>query len=182
MNMLLTILLNAHGGGDDTFALITPNPGMAIWTLIIFLILLFILGKFAFKPIANALKDRDKTIEESLNQAEKARAEMAQLTSKNEQLLEEAKEERNKILAEARELGEKLKADLIEKAKVEADKKVVDAVREIEIQKKAAVVEVKNIVGQMALNIASQIIKKDLSSDAAHKELVEKLVKDTQLN
>lgn len=179
MNMLLTVLLSE---GPSAFSLITPNPGLAIWTFIIFVGLLFILGKFAFKPIANSLKEREKSIEESLMQAEKARAEMAALTSKNQELLDQAKEERTMILAEARELGEKLKNDIVEKAKVEAERKIKDAVKEIETQKNAAIVEVKNVVGSIALDVAGKIIRKELSNDADQKAFVEKLIKETNLN
>lgn len=181
-SIALSILLSGGHEGGGPLDLITPEPGMALWTLIIFLILLFILGKFAFKPIANALKEREDEIRYSLTQAEKAKEEMANMVAKHEQLLEEAKEERNRILAEARELGEKLKADLVDKAKGEASKKIADAVNEIEIQKKAAIVDIKNQVGGMALNIASQIVKKDLANDAAQQALVEKLVKETNVN
>jgi F-type H+-transporting ATPase subunit b len=181
MNTLLTVLLAAEGG-DNPFSLVTPNPGLSIWALIIFLILIFVLGKFGFKPIANALKEREQSIEASLAQAEKARAEMALLTSKNEELLNQAKEERNKILAEAREAAEKLKNDLMEKAHAESMKKMTDAFREIDTQKRAAIVEIKNTVGQMALQIAEKVVRKELNGDAAQKEFVDKLVKETNLN
>jgi F-type H+-transporting ATPase subunit b len=180
MNTFLTVMLEA--GGDNPFSLVTPNPGLSIWALIIFLVLIFILGKYGFKPIANALKEREQHISDSLAQAEKARAEMALLTAKNEDLLNQAKEERNKILAEAREAAEKLKIDLLEKANAESMKKMADAFREIETQKNAAIVEIKNTVGQMALKIAEQVVRKELSTDAAQKEFVDKLVKETNLN
>lgn len=166
----------------DAADLIKPELGLSFWTLVVFLVLWFILGKFAFKPIVQALKDREKNIEESLTQAEKARSEMANLVAKNEMLLEQAKEERNKILAEARDLGENLKASIVEKAKVEAGKKVEDAIREIETQKKAALVDMKNKIGEMALEIASKVVRKELSSDAAQVEYVDKLVKEVNLN
>ena len=180
MYTFLTIMLEAEGG--SAFSLITPEPGMAIWALIIFLILIFVLGKFGFKPIATALKERDSSIAASLAQAENARAEMASLTAKNEELLNQAKEERNKILAEAREVAEKIKADLLDKAHAESMKKMTEAFREIETQKKAAIVEIKNTVGQMALQIAEQVIRKELKNDGAQKEFVDKLVKETNLN
>lgn len=179
MNAFLPILLEVK---ENPFSLITPDPGLSIWALIIFLLLIFILGKFGFKPIANALKEREQHISDALAQAEKARAEMAQLTTRNEELLNQAKEERNKIIAEARETADKLKADLMEKASSEAAKKMADAFREIDTQKKAAIVEIKNSVGQMALQIAGQVLRKDLHNDAAQKEYVDKLVKETNLN
>lgn len=182
MKSLFLVILNAEAGGDSPFSLITPNPGMAIWALIIFLILIFILGKFAFAPIANALKEREQNITDSLSQAEKARAEMALLTAKNEELLNQAKEERNKIIAEARDAAEKLKADMMAKANAESMKKMSDAFREIETQKNAAIVEIKNTVGQMALQIAEKVVRKELSSDSTQKEFVDKLVKETNLN
>jgi F-type H+-transporting ATPase subunit b len=107
---------------------------------------------------------------------------MAALTYKNQDLLEQAKEERTMILAEARELGEKLKNDIVEKAKVEAERKIKDAVKEIETQKNAAIVEVKNVVGSIALDVAGKIIRKELSNDADQKTFVEKLIKETNLN
>ena len=179
MNTLLTIMLE---GGDNPFSLITPNPGLSIWALIIFVLLIFILGKYGFKPIATALKEREDHIADSLAQAEKAREEMAAMTSKNEDLLNQAKEERNKIIAEARESAEKLKADLMDKAHAESMKKMSDEFREIETQKNAAIVEIKNTVGQMALQIAEKVIRKELHSDTAQKEYVDKLVKETNLN
>lgn len=181
MHSLFLIILNAEAGGG-AFSLITPEPGLAIWSLIIFVMLIFVLGKFAFKPIAAALKEREQHIADSLSQAEKARAEMAALTSKNEELLNQAKEERNKIIAEAREVAEKMKGDLLEKAHTESLKKMTDAFREIETQKNAAIVEIKNTVGQMALQIAEKVIRKELHSDASQKEFVDKLVKETNLN
>ncbi|MCW3126805.1 MAG: atpF [Bacteroidetes bacterium] len=179
MNTFLTVMLEA---GDNPFSLVTPNPGLSIWALIIFVILIVVLGKFGFKPIASALKEREQNIADSLAQAEKARAEMALLTAKNEELLNQAKEERNKILSEARDAAEKIKADLVEKAHAESVKKMSDAFREIDTQKKAAIVEIKNVVGQMALQIAEKVVRKELQSDAAQKEFVDKLVKETNLN
>jgi F-type H+-transporting ATPase subunit b len=177
--MLLSILLAEK---SNPLGIITPEPGLAIWTLIIFLLLIFILGKYGFKPIVGALNERDQHITDALAQAEKARAEMALLTSKNEELLNQAKEERNKILAEAREAAERLKNELVEKAHAESLKKMADAFREIDTQKKAAIVEIKNTVGEMALQIAEKVIRKDLNNDASQKELVDKLVKETNLN
>jgi F-type H+-transporting ATPase subunit b len=179
MNTFLTVMLQAK---ENPFSLITPDPGMAIWALIIFVVLIIILGKYGFKPIASALQEREKNIADSLAMAEKARAEMAQLTSKNEELLNQAKEERNKIIAEARDAAEKLKADMLDKAHAESMKKMSEAFREIETQKNAAIVEIKNTVGQMALKVAEQVIRKELATDAAQKEFVDKLVKETNLN
>ena len=168
--------------GGSAFSLITPDPGLLIWTVLIFVTLWILLGKFAFKPIANALKEREQDIEDSLHQAEKAREEMAQMTAKNEELLNEAKEERSKIIKEAKEAGEQLREEIKEKASAEAKVIVENAKREIETQKKAALVEVKNEVGSMALNIAEQILRKELAGNEDQEKYVAKLVEDADLN
>jgi F-type H+-transporting ATPase subunit b len=96
--------------------------------------------------------------------------------------LEQAKEERTAIIAEAREVAEKLKTDLVEKAKTEAEQKVKEALVEIEIQKKAAIVEVKNTVGALAIDIASKIVRKELTNDADHKAFAQKMIQESNLN
>ena len=131
--------------------LLTPAIGLVFWMVLAFGILFFILSKYAWKPILSALHEREMTIEESLRQADKARAEMSQLVAKNEELLNLAKEERNKILHEAKEASEIVRATILEKAQKEAEGKIQMAFREIEIQKKAAIAEVKNSVGLMAV-------------------------------
>jgi F-type H+-transporting ATPase subunit b len=103
----------------DASSLMTPDPGLAFWTLIIFVILWLILGKFAFKPIAKALSDRTQTIQDSLDQAKKAREEMELLAAKNEDLLKQAKEERNKMLHEAKDASARIIEEAREKAKEE---------------------------------------------------------------
>lgn len=162
--------------------LLKPSIGLIFWMLIGFGILFFLLTKFAWKPILAALKEREGSIEESLRQAEKARAEMSQLVAKNEELLNQAKEERNQILREAKEAAERVKADIVDKAQKEAETKIQAAFREIEIQKKAAITEVKNSVGLMALDIAEKVIRKELKSSNEHVDYVNKLAKEANLN
>ena len=162
--------------------LVKPAIGLVFWMLVTFSILIFILTKFAWKPILAMIKEREQTIENSLNEANKARSEMSQLVAKNEELLNQAKEERNKILHEAREAAEKIKTELLEKAQKEAEGKIQMAFREIEIQKKAAITEVKNSVGLMALDIAEKVIRKELKSTNEHVDYVNKLAKESNLN
>lgn len=162
--------------------LVKPAIGLVFWMLVTFSILVFILTKFAWKPILAMIKEREQTIENSLNEANKARAEMSQLVAKNEELLNQAKEERNKILHEAKEAAEKIKADLLDKAQKEAEGKIQMAFREIDIQKKAAITEVKNSVGLMALEIAEKVIRKELKSSIEHVDYVNKLAKESNLN
>lgn len=162
--------------------LVQPALGLLFWMVIVFGLLMFILTKFAWKPILGMIQEREKTIEDNLNEANKARQEMSQLVAKNEELLNQAKEERNKILHEAREAAEKVKNDIVERANKEAEEKLKQALREIENQKMAAITEVKNSVGQMALDIAEKVIRRDLNTSAEHTEYVNKLAKETNLN
>ncbi len=162
--------------------LLKPSIGLIFWMLVGFGLLFFILSKFAWKPIMSALKEREQSIEESLRQAEKARAEMSQLVAKNEELLNQAKEERNQILHEAREAAEKVKADIVARAGKEAEEKLKQAIREIEVQKMAALTEVKNSVGLMALEIAEKVVRKELKSNSDQVDFVNKLAKEYNLN
>lgn len=162
--------------------LVKPAIGLVFWMLITFGFIFFILAKYAWKPILNMLKEREKAIENSLNQAQLARTEMANLVAKNEVLLNQAKEERNQILHEAKEAAEKLKAEIVAKAQKEVEQKIQTAFREIEVQKKAAIVEVKNSVGLTALEIAEKILRKELKNNPEQLEYVNKLAKESNLN
>lgn len=161
---------------------IKPDVGLIFWTTIIFLLFWLIVGRFAFKPIANALKKRELDIQSSLDQAKMARDEMANLKAENEKLLAEAREERAKILKEARGAGDQIVKDAKEKAKDEAQKIVSSAMAEIENQKKQALIEVKNEVGNMALDIAEKVLRKTLKQDQAQQDLVNTLVREIKLN
>ena len=162
--------------------LVKPAIGLVFWMVITFGLLFFILAKFAWKPILGMLNEREKTISDSLAEAQKARAEMAALTSKNQDLLNQAKEERNKILHEAKEAGDKLKNEMLAKAQQDVEAKIQTAFREIDIQKRAAIAEVKNSVGLLALDIAEKVIRKDLKGNAEQLEYVNKLAKESNLN
>ena len=128
--------------------LLIPSFGLIIWTLLAFLIVFFILKKFAWKPILNSLKERENSIADSLSTAERVKAEMAQLKSENEALLAKAREERGQILKEARDTKEKIINEAKEQAKIEANKIITDAQDAIERQKMAALTDV--ITGSIA--------------------------------
>ena len=162
--------------------LLTPGIGLMFWTTLVFLLLMFILAKFAWRPILNAVKDREDSINEALNSAEKAKAEMVALSSKNEDLLQEARLERDALMKEAREIREKMIADSKGIAKTEADKMIASARESIETEKAAAVADFKNQVSDFALNIAERIIRTELSSDSKQQDLAKSLVKDIKLN
>ena len=162
--------------------LLTPGIGLMFWTTLVFLLLMFILAKFAWRPILNAVKDREDSINEALNSAEKAKSEMVALSSKNEDLLQEARLERDALMKEAREIREKMIADSKGIAKTEADKMIASARESIETEKAAAVADFKNQVSDFALDIAERIIRTELSSDSKQQDLAKSLVKDIKLN
>jgi F-type H+-transporting ATPase subunit b len=164
------------------FNVARPGIGLLFWTFIIFCLFWGLVGKFAFKPIKNALKERENDIQSALDEAKKAREEMAKLTSDNQRMLNDAREERAKMMREAKETGDKLIADARNKAKEEAQKIVTDARNEIENQKNKALVEVKNKVGQMSIDIAEKLIRQQLAQTAEQRNLVEKMVNEIKLS
>lgn len=162
--------------------LVTPAIGLTFWTVLVFLLLLIILRKFAWKPILNAVKDREESIEDALQAAEKAKAEMEQLNATNEKLLQEAREEKTKMIQEAKAASDKLVEEAKEKAQTESNRILDNAKREIDNQKDAAKAELKKEVGTLALSIAEKLLQKELENKSAQEELVSKLVEDFKLN
>ena len=162
--------------------LLTPDPGLMLWQLIVFVLLFLLLAKLAWKPILNSLKEREESIQSALDTAEKARAEMSQLKSDNEKLLKEAREERDRILREAREASNRMKDDAAAEAKKSAEKIIDDARAAINIEKEAALKEVKIQVALFSLQVAEKLMKKNLAGDKEQKELVEGYIKDLKLN
>lgn len=167
---------------DGALTLITPSWGLLIWTTFIFLLLWFILGKYAFRPIAEALKAREDSIEDALQSAEKAKQEMAALQADNDRIVNEAREEKSKILREAKEVSEKMIGDAREKAKDEADKIVTAARAEIATEKMAAMNEVKNVIGLETIALAEKVLKRELNDNPAQTAFIESEVKSINLN
>ena len=162
--------------------LLIPSFGLIIWTLLAFLIVFFILKKFAWKPILNSLQQRETSIADSLSTAERVRAEMAQLKSENEALLAKAREERGHILKEARDTKEKIINEAKEEAKIIANKIITDAQAAIEQQKMAALVDVKNQVGLMVIEVSEKILRRELSNKAEQENYVKQLANEVKLN
>jgi len=162
--------------------LLTPGIGLIFWQVVIFLALVFILTKFAWKPILNALKIREESIEEALSSAKKAKEEIENLKSDNEKLLIEARQEREKILKEAREASNELKEQAKKEAVEMADKIISDAKVSIESVKQAAMADVRNKVAELSLAITEKILRKKLESDKEQKNLMEEYLKDVKLN
>ena len=164
------------------FSVIKPDCGLLFWTSFIFLLFWFLMSRFAFGPIAESLKKRESDIQDALDEAKKAKEEMASLNARNEELIKEAQAERALILKEAKTVKETIINDAKVKAKEDANRIVSSARMEIEGQKKAALLEVKNKVGQMALDIAEKVIRKDLKANPEQVGLVNKLVEEIKMN
>jgi F-type H+-transporting ATPase subunit b len=164
------------------FSPIKPDIGLLLWTSVFFVLFWLLMARFAFRPIANALKKRESDIQDALDEATKAREEMARLTAENEAILVEAREERAKIMKEANDTKNNIIGEAKNKAKEEAQKIVTNAKIEIENQKKNALLDVKIQVGAMALEIAEKVLRKQLASDPDQESLVNKLVDDINLN
>jgi len=162
--------------------LITPDFGLFFWQTIVFLVLLFLMAKFAWKPILSSVKNREESINEALASAENARKEMQNLRSDNEQLMKEARAERDAILKEARELKEKTIASAAEEAKSKADRIVADAQKSIQLEKQAALAELKNQVAELSVEIAEKVVRKELSSKNEQRQMIEKMLGDAKLN
>lgn len=162
--------------------MLNPDIGLVFWTGISFLIVLFLLAKFAWKPILGAVKQREENIENALLAAEKAQAEMQKLNAKNEELLVQAREERDALISEAKAAREKMISEAKTTANAEAEKIMTSAKASIEIEKKAAIAELKNTVGALSLEIAEKVVREKLSDDNKQKELVEKLVAEAHVN
>ena len=156
--------------------------GLFFWQIIIFVLLLILLRKYAWKPILNAVNDREEGIKNALDSAEKAKLEMQNLQADNEKLLQEARSEREVMLKEAREIKAKMIADAKEEAKGEADKMVAQAQAAIESEKKSAIEELKQQVASLSLEIAEKVVKHELSDKDKQLKLVDEMLGDAKLN
>lgn len=162
--------------------LLVPEIGLLVWNTVAFLVLVFLLGKFAWKPIMKAIHDREKNIDDALNKAELAKQEMARLTSQNEELMKQAREERDHILKEAKALKDSIVNEAKTLAHTEGAKLIEKARIEIENQKKAALAELKGQVSALSLDIAERVLRSQLDDKAKQQELVNNLLKDVELN
>jgi F-type H+-transporting ATPase subunit b len=162
--------------------LITPDVGTVFWMFIAFLIVLFILGKFAWKPILNALKQRENSIEMALKSAEMAKKEMEKVKADNEKIMEEAKSERDNLLKEARELKEQIINEAKEQAADEANKMIETARANFRNERSAAMNEMKNQVARLSINVAEKILRQKLSEYKNQQELMEGFMKDIKFN
>ena len=162
--------------------LLTPSFGLIFWTALAFIIVLFILRKYAWGPILSSLNEREKSIADSLETAQRVKAEMAQLKNENEELMVKAREERGVMLKEARETKDKIINEAKEQAKLEANKIIVEAQQAIQAQKMAAITEVKNQVGKLVIEVTEKVLRKELNNKEAQEEHIKGLVNEVKLN
>jgi len=162
--------------------LVNPGIGLIFWMSVAFVAILYILGKFAWKPILKALKERETSIGEALQAADKAREEMKQMQFSNEQLLQEAKNERDAILAQARKIKDSIIEESKLKANEEANRILISAKESIQNEKMSAITDLKNQIGELALEIARKILIRELSEPKKQEEYIKELIKDVKFN
>ncbi|MFM6953864.1 MAG: F0F1 ATP synthase subunit B [Sphingobacteriaceae bacterium] len=161
--------------------LVTPSIGLIVWQTLAFLLLFFLLAKFAWKPVMQAINERERSIDDALEAAKKAKEEMARLTSENEALLKQARVERDVILKEAKTLKDQIVAEAKTTAQVEGAKLIEKAKQEIDSQKSAALAEVKNQVASLSLEIAEKVLNKQFEDQKKQESLVGELLKEVKL-
>lgn len=162
--------------------LVQPGLGLIFWMTISFSILIFILAKFAWKPIMKGLKEREDSIDQALHAADKAREEMKELQFSNEQLLKEAKEERDNILRDARHVKENIIEEARVKANEEAIRIIENAKESIQFEKLAAIHDMKNQLADLSIEIAEKILRQELSDKSKHNQLIERLLNEIKEN
>lgn len=162
--------------------MIEPGIGLLFWMTLTFAILLFLLAKFAWKPILNAVNEREVTIVDALNQAKLAKKEVENLKAENEVIIRQAKTERDAILKEAREIKDRIVGEAKDVATAEADKIIEQAKQSILAEKNAAMSDIKKQIGTLSVSIAESILKEKLDNDSAQTQLVENILNETNLN
>jgi F-type H+-transporting ATPase subunit b len=162
--------------------LVTPGIGLIFWQTLTFIIVLFLLSKFAWRPIMASLREREQSIESALSMAERAKLEMQTLKADNEKLLQEARVERDRILKEAADNGRALIEEAKTRATEESNRVFAQAKAELENEKKSALAEVKNVAASVSIEIAERILKHELRDAAAQQALVQDYLKEVNLN
>jgi len=156
--------------------------GLFFWVAIIFVILILLMRKFAWQPILEALNTREEGISNALEAAENAKKELEQLNADNERIIKEARAERDTMLKEARELKDKIVADAKEEANEQADTIITNAKNAIEVEKQAALAELKSEIAGISINMAKKVINKELASEQSQLALIEDSLKEVTLN
>lgn len=160
-------------------SLLTPNPGLIFWMLVVFLVLVFILSKYAWGPIINSLKEREEEIQGALDLAKKTKEEMAKLQADNERLIVEANAARDRIIKDAKEAADRLVEAAKDKATAEGNRMIESAREAIRSEQAAAVAQIKKEVATLSIDIAEKVLRRELSDKSAQEKLVADLVKDS---
>ena len=156
--------------------------GLFFWQIILFGLLLWLLAKFAWKPILNALNEREEGIKEALTSAENAKKEMQNIQADNERILKEARSERDAMMKDAREIKESMLTEAKDEAKAEASKIIVQAQATIESEKQAAIADLKNQVAELSVGIAEKVVRKELANDKEQTQLIAQLLKEVTIS
>jgi F-type H+-transporting ATPase subunit b len=156
--------------------------GLFFWQSLVFIILIFLLRKYAWKPILNAVNEREESIEGALKAAEQAREEMQSLQASNEAIMKEAREERERILKEARDMKNSIVAEAKETATAEAEKTVAAAKAAIEAEKAAAVAELKNQAAVLSIEVAEKVLGQELSAENKQAAMISKMIDEVKIN
>ena len=162
--------------------LVSPAIGLIFWMTVTFILLVIILGKFAWKPILQALKEREQKISSSLAMAKQTQEEMKRLKADNEDLLKQAKNERDSIIRDANKMKENIVNEARTKAQNEADKIIESARENIQNEKMAAIVELKNQMAALSIEVAEKILTRELSDKESQKKLMEKDLQSINFN
>ena len=172
------MLIQEHGAAAAEGAeavkpgLLSPSGGLMFWTLIIFVILAFILSKFAFKPITKAVEEREKALEDAIAGAKADREAAAKLLAEHQAQIEGARAEAQKMIVEGRQIGEKIRADMVEETRGQQQEMLERARREIEAEKQRAIADLRREAVDLAIAGASKVIEKNLD-DASNRQIVE---------
>ena len=162
--------------------LITPDFGLLFWMVVSFGIVMLILRAFAWRPILNAIKERERTIEERLDVARKAKKELAEIEFGNERIIALAKTERANMLKEAQETKRKIIEEAREDARKESNRIMEETNRKIEARKQEAEKEIKDQIADLSVQIAEKVIKERLSDDQKQKDYIYSLVNEITIN
>jgi F-type H+-transporting ATPase subunit b len=162
--------------------LLTPSFGLIIWTLLVFVIVFFILKKYAWKPILNSLGEREKNISDAILSTEKIKIEMESLKNENEILLNKAREERSQMMREAKETRDKIISEAKEQAKQEMNKIIADAQAAINQQKMASITDLKNQVGNLVVEVSEKILRRELNNKDEQEKYINQLAANVELN
>ena len=162
--------------------LLLPKLGLIFWTVLAFAIVFFILAKFAWKPILKSLNDREKNISDAILSTEKIKKEMAEMKSENEALLAKAREERAQMMREAKETRDKIISEAKEQARLETNKIVADAQAAINQQKMASIVDLKNQVGNLVVEVSERVLRRELSNKQEQEKYINQLASNVDFN